>query len=220
MIRINLYDYREDLQRAALQKQAVSAFGLVCAWLLLAVLIWFFEQTKINSIEYDVKQLEDEIKVLDEPVQKVKEMQTKIKRTGEIIVGIQALRNRQQQPAGLLDDLNQFVPNDMWLSDIRQFTKKTLAAKGELIKFEGGSDEIIRIEGYAINDGATAEYARRLEGIDYFQAVILAATELKTDVKNIAYDQVWSFTIYCHRKGKDSKDSKDVKDTKDVKKAD
>lgn len=195
MIKINLLDYGEEVRKVKIQKQTIRAASIVFLWIVAMVFVWAMEQQRTLGLKNEVLELEKQAKALEPRVNAVKEMQKKVKRLTQIVTGIQGLRDGQSQPSRLLDDLNQWLPEGMWLNHIMQIDKRELKRQGRRINFEGGSDDVFEIKGMAFDNRSIAQYIEGLEKVPYFKSVILFSTEQKF----IDATPVWRFFIFCHK---------------------
>lgn len=195
MIKINLLDFNEELKKVQIQKQVVSAASILVLALVLIVFVWAWEQSKNSRLTGEISELDSQINALESQYRVVKKMQKKTKRTNQIIAGIEDLRANQTQPAKLLDNLNQLIPDEIWLERIRIMTKRDVKKSGVTFEFEGGSDEIIEIKGVATQTQAVPLYIERLKKTPYFKTVYLLRIKRET----LGANQTWLFHIYCHR---------------------
>lgn len=218
MIKINLYDYREEVRRIHLQKSVVKGGAIIAGFFALILLSWMFDQSQLFLVKSEIKELEGEVQKLEKDVQVVRTMQAKKKRIETIVGGIEKLREQQLPVTRILTDLNLRVPDDIWLLSIKQKTKKELqkakvpiiliedpaqqaAAKNKkrrkkkagAIKEEVISD-FIEINGQSFEEQAVARYVQQLESIPYFKLAFL----YKTERLLIGANPVYEFVIYCY----------------------
>lgn len=196
MIKINLLDYHEEVQKVQIQRQVVMAASIVIFGVALIALVWVLQQGKIIVLNGEIAELKDKSDQLKPQVAIVNKKKRKIGRIKEIITGIETLRNNQAQPAKLLDDLNRLIPDEIWLERITQTNIAKLKQKGVMIGFEGkAEDMIIGLKGKALTGQAISEYVTRLSQLPYFKSVVLYKMNQQTTGKI----QSRKFQIYCHK---------------------
>ncbi|MFQ5673772.1 MAG: PilN domain-containing protein [Nitrospinales bacterium] len=195
LIKINLYDFQEEVRRIQIQKQLVVAGSIVVVALVLIGFVALSEKQKNFQVSNEIAKLDSQISVLESRYRVIKKMQKKTKRINQIIVGIENLRNNQSQPARFLNDLNQLLPDAIWLKRIDFITKRDAKKSGVNFNFEGGLDEIIEIKGMTIQPKAVTQYVERLKKLPYFKTIHLWGLERK----RVGINQAWLFYIYCHR---------------------
>jgi Tfp pilus assembly protein PilN len=215
MIKINLYDYREELKRSTIQKQVLTSASLVMGFAFLILFSWMYEKSRISRVDMEVKGLQQQVNALQSEVNQVKTMQAKQDRVGTILTGIENLRANQMPATKTLYDVNLSVPDDIWLTKVTQMSKEDLT-KGRVptILIDDSSapgatnnnvnrnantkptatKDFIEIEGHALEDGAVARFVEQLEGIPYFKMVFL----YKTEQTFIGKTKVRKFSIYCY----------------------
>lgn len=216
MIRINLYDYREEIKRIAVQKQVIKAASIVLGAFLLIVASGLIEIVQLDMVEAEVATLDKQIKALDSKVKEVRKMKSRRLRMNQIVAGIESLRNKQMQATRIFSDLNLNVPDSVWLTSITQRTKRDLekkkvptifvqdsAKKGKKRKRKKQNlpYEFLEIRGQALEDHAVATYIEYLESIPYFKVVFLYQTKQVM----IGLTPVREFTIYCYMPEKKKK---------------
>lgn len=196
MIRINLLDYREELERVAVQKKTVVCLGIVSGFILLILVVWVQKQGQIMTMQEEALAVQEKVNALEPQVRVIRKMKVRKRRADQIIKGIEKLRKDQTSPSKMLEDLSGKIPKDLWLDAIRQVDKKYLKSKNIKIVFEEGSQEIIVIEGTALKESVILEYSQYLQRIEYFKSVVMYKIE-KTFLQG---DPVWGFIILCHKK--------------------
>ncbi len=215
MIKINLHDYREELQRIEIQKHVLKAGYIMMLALCLVCLHWMWQKNELTMTQMEVQALDQKVSALEGTVRMVKGMQAKQKRVDTILAGIDNLRTSQMQATEILSDLNQELPEEIWLTGIKQSNRAELARnkiptiffadaskdskkkkKKKSKKKKKGNEpqEFIVITGQALEDQAVARFVDRLELIPYFKMVFLYKTEQKT----IGKTKIREFEIYCY----------------------
>ena len=195
MIRINLFDYRTELQKIQIQKNVLISLAVMLIAVVLVGVNFIDWRMKISVLDTEVTDLESQAQALLPEVNVVRAMKKKEARISHIIQGIEGLRNNQTQPALVLDDINLNIPNKVWFKKIEQTDKATLTQRNIPLVFEGGSDDIVEISGLSMDDQAVARFVEHLEKIGYLKSVVL----YKTEQKLIGVIKVREFTIFCHK---------------------
>lgn len=211
MIKINLYDYREELTRSKIQKQVLMSASLVMAFAFMILGSWLIEKSRISRVDMEVKDLQQQVSALQSEVNLVRGMQAKHKRVGTILTGIESLRANQMPATQTLYDVNLSVPEEIWLTKITQMSREDLkkqrvptilienvatkkANNKNNTNAKTSNKEFIQIEGHALEDNAVARFVERLEKIPYFKMVFL----YKTEQTSIGKTKVRKFSIYCY----------------------
>ena len=195
MIRINLLDYKEELERIAVQKKVVACLGVLFAFFLSIILVWIQKQTQIVVVQEEAAAVQEKVNGLEKQVRAIRKMKVKKRRADQIIEGINNLRKNQTSPSKMLEDLTFDVPKEVWLEAIRQVDKKYLKRKNIDIAFEDGSNEIIIIEGVTLKESSILDYSEKIQNINYYKSVVLYKIE-KTLLNN---SPVWEFVLLCHK---------------------
>ena len=216
MIKINLHDYREELKKSTIQKQALMSASLVMGCVFLILGSFLFEKSRISRVNMEVADLKSQVNALQGEVNLVRAMQAKQRRVGTILTGIEGLRASQMPATQTLYDVNLSVPDEIWLTKITQMNKQDLA-KGKVPTIfidkpvsnvatnskprgaakpspKNAAKEFLLLEGHALEDDAVARFVERLEEIPYFKMVFLYKTELTL----IGRTKVRKFSIYCY----------------------
>lgn len=213
MIKINLFDYREELNRESIQKRVLKSSAIILTVLVMILFSWLFEKSRISRVDMEVRGLEQQVNALQGTVNLVKSMQNKQRRVGTILEGIESLRNDQLPATKILFDVNRGVPETIWLTDIMQMSaselkkkqvptillddvdkKITKSRKAQKATQTSESNEFIQLTGHALEDQAVARFVERLEEIPYFKMVFL----FKTEQVLVGKTPVRKFTIYCY----------------------
>jgi Tfp pilus assembly protein PilN len=196
MIRINLLDYREELERVAVQKKTVASLCVISGFILLIVVVWIQKQGQIITVQEEAVGVQEKVNALESQVRVIRKMKVRKRRADQIIEGIEKLRKEQTSPSELLENLSEKIPKDLWLDAIRQVDKKFLKKKNIQIVFEDGSKEIIMVEGTALKESVILEYSQNLQRVEYFKSVIM----YKIEKTFLLGSSVWKFTILGHKK--------------------
>lgn len=210
MIKINLYDYREELKRISIQKHVLKSASIVAAALFMILFSWLIEKSRISAVDMEVKGLQRQVNSLQGTVNLVKTMQAKRKRVGGVISGIETLRIDQLPATQILFDVNMGLPRAVWLTKVMQMNASDLSSMRVptiLIKTGSGqagpgnakgkkkpAKEFLEVTGYAMEDQSVARFVEGLEEIPYFETVFLFKTERIT----IGDTPVQKFSIYCY----------------------
>lgn len=209
MIAINLYDYRQEIRNVVVQKQVVSALGVVMAIVFLIGINWFVEELQRDKLQNEITGVENKIKDLDGKVKAVQEMQTKMARIEKIINGIRSLKTEQPiSMTRLLEDMSLSLPEGTWLEGIKQAkwdeiekmriplilikdpaTKEKPKTKQEL---EDVTGNFFQIDGKTLSEVGVAQFIEKLEKIPYIKTVILHKFTL--DENRLTR----RFSVYCY----------------------
>ena len=129
MISINLLDYKQELKKIAMQKIIINAIGAVLFFIFIIFVYWCFQKTEIRYRANELNQLEDQVRGLTAQTTKIQSMKLKAKRTEKIIKKINELRANQFQVTQILEDLILTVPDEIWLTSVRQLGVKEIKGK-------------------------------------------------------------------------------------------
>ncbi len=129
MISINLLDYEQGLKKVAMQKIIINAIGAVLFFIFLMVGYWCFQKIEIRYRANELKQLEGQVRGLTTETTKIQSMKLQAKRTKKIIKKINELRANQFQVTQILEDLILPVPDEIWLTSVRQLGVKEVKGK-------------------------------------------------------------------------------------------
>jgi Tfp pilus assembly protein PilN len=218
MIKINLHDYREEVKRSTIQKHVLMSASLAASCVFLILLSFLFEKSQISKVDMEVKGLKVQVNALQAEVNQVRTMQSKQRRVGTILSGIENLRANQMPATQTLYDVNLSVPDAIWLTKITQMSKQELTrgsvptifidnlGAGGAVKnnppatpntanaSNAQAKEFLKLEGHALEDDSVARFVERLEKISYFKMVFLYKTELTM----IGKIKARKFSIYCY----------------------
>ena len=137
MISINLLDYKQELKKIAMQKIIINAMGSVLFFIFLIVTYWCFQKIEIKYRTNELKQLEGQVRELTAQTTKIQSMKFQAKRTEKIIKKINELRANQFQVTQILEDLILPVPDEIWLTSVRQLGIKEIKGKKIPVIFIG-----------------------------------------------------------------------------------
>ena len=129
MISINLLDYEQGLKKVAMQKIIINTIGAVLFFIFLMVGYWCFQKIEIRYRANELKQLEGQVRGLTTETTKIQSMKLQAKRTKKIIKKINELRANQFQVTQILEDLILPVPDEIWLTSVRQLGVKEVKGK-------------------------------------------------------------------------------------------
>ena len=137
MISVNLLDYKQELRKIAMQKIIINAIGSVLFLIFLIVTYWCFQKIEIKYRANELKQLEGRVQELTAQTTKIQSMKLQAKRTEKIIKKINELRANQFQVTQILEDLILPVPDEIWLTSVRQLGIKEIQGKKIPVVFIG-----------------------------------------------------------------------------------
>ena len=142
MIDLNLLDYKQELKKIAMQKIIINAIGSVLFLIFLIVTYWCFQKIEIKYRANELKLLEGQVRKLTTQTTKIQSMKLQAKRTAKIIKKINELRANQFQVTQILEDLILPVPDEIWLTSVRQLGIKEIKGKKIPLIFIGDSKQI------------------------------------------------------------------------------
>lgn len=200
MITINLHDYKQELQKVAIQKLAVKAAGIVIAAIFLIIVYWGYQQIGLGHTKTEIEKLEVLVNALSVQVRTVEKMKKRARRAAEITKEIERLRSGQFQVTQVLEDLVLSVPDEIWLTNVQQITMKELFKRKVPVIFIGNPDELdpkkkkkkrrrtkergptqfIEVKGRVFGQYGDQVLTRYLDGlrkVSYFKEVFLHRTE-------------------------------------------
>ena len=137
MISVNLLDYKQELKKIAMQKILINAIGSVLFLIFLMATYWCFQKIEIKYRTNELKQLEGQVRGLTAQTTKIQSMKLQTKRTKKIIKKINELRANQFQVTQILEDLILPVPDEIWLTSVRQLGVKEIKGKKIPVIFIG-----------------------------------------------------------------------------------
>ena len=142
MISINLLDYKQELERIAMQKIVVNAIGSVLVFILLIGAYWGFQKIEIKYRTAELKEIEVQVRKLTSQTTEIQSMKLQTKRTAKIIKKINELRLNQFQVTQILEDLILPVPDEIWLTSVKQLGLREVKGKQVPMIFIGNPEKI------------------------------------------------------------------------------
>ena len=142
MISINLLDYNGEAKKIAMQKVVVNAIGAIFAVIILIVVYWCFLKIETKYRDIELKELEGQVRKLSAQTTEIQSMKLQAKRTSEIIKKIGVLRSSQFQVTQILEDLILVVPDEIWLTSVKQLGLKEIQNKNIPVIFIGNPKTI------------------------------------------------------------------------------
>ena len=216
MISVNLLDYKQELKKIAMQKIIINAIGSVLFLIFLIVTYWCFQKIEIKYRTNELKQLEGQVRELTAQTTKIQSMKLQAKRTKKIIKKINELRANQFQVTQILEDLILPVPDEIWLTSVRQLGIKEIKGKKIPVIFIGdpkkmktkkkssksknkaqSKQEFLEIRGRLFgkhSDETIVRYLSRLRDSSSFVKVFLH----QTSQQQAGTEAVRDFTFYVY----------------------
>ena len=216
MISVNLLDYKQELRKIAMQKIIINAIGSVLFLIFLIVTYWCFQKIEIKYRANELKQLEGRVQELTAQTTKIQSMKLQAKRTEKIIKKINELRANQFQVTQILEDLILPVPDEIWLTSVRQLGIKEIKGKKIPVIFIGdpkkmktkkklnksknkaqSKQEFLEVRGRLFgkhSDETIVRYIRRLRDSSSFVKVFLHQTSQQQNKTEAVRD----FTFYVY----------------------
>jgi type IV pilus assembly protein PilN len=173
MIRINLLPAREARRRVELRHQLQAAIVVVLAVVGGSVWAYTIQNSELAARQQDLVGVEEEIKRLEEIIKEVQKFETKKTQMEKKVGAIEDLKLKQNRPARLLEDISHSIPDQMWLSSVKD---------------TGGA---LQISGKSFDNVGIAAFMENLERSPSFGTVELI--ESKTEL--MQGRQVVAFTV-------------------------
>jgi type IV pilus assembly protein PilN len=175
MIRINLLPVRAKKKRNTSIYQLVAMSGGVVLTMLIAVIIHFAYQNKIDEQVAKISENDTEIKRLEKIIGEVKELDTQKQRLLNQLSVIDKLEKGKRGPVRVLDEMSTAIPKRVWLTDFKEV---------------GG---VLAMTGAAIDNADISEFMRALQKSPYFSDVNLKFTQ--ADIRDGV--SIYKFQIDC-----------------------
>ena len=210
MISINLLDYNGELKKIAIQKVVVNAIGAIFAVIILIVVYWCFLKIETKYRDIELKELEGQVRKLSAQTTEIQSMKLQAKRTSEIIKKIGVLRSSQFQVTQILEDLFLVVPDEIWLTSVKQLGLKEIQNKNIPVIFIGNpktikskkkqknkkqsKQEFLEVRGRLFgkhSDEIIVNYINRLRESSSFAKVFLHKTNQQREGTNPARDFIF-----------------------------
>ena len=218
MKNINLFDYKQELKRIATQKRVVWAVEIVMLAVFLIIVYCGFQQVEIAYSKTELEKLETRVKSLAAETTKIQSMKMQAKRVTEITEKIRELRAKQFQVTQVLEGLTLSIPDEVWLTSVRQLTlKDVVSMKGPIIFFgdlqqrmpkkgkrgkkkrkKEDRSEFLEVRGRALGEHGNriiTGYVDGLRKVSHFKGVSLHRIQRLLGEA----DPVSEFTLYIHR---------------------
>jgi type IV pilus assembly protein PilN len=158
MIRVNLLPIK-DAERAIGRRQRVSIAVLgLCIALLIMLLPFLYQQSRLRTLDSDIKDVQDQIKRYSVQVKEVTELDRLKKDLETKLRIIEELDEKRVGPARVLSDLSHATPGNLWL-----------------INFDEGNGAAT-LTGTALDNETIARFMRALQESPYFYGVDLVET--------------------------------------------
>lgn len=158
MIRINLLPVRAAQKKEKLRSQIVIALGCLILVVLGCVGAYVHITMKLNEEKAQVAQKQQQIAALKKQIGEVgrfKKLQEELRGKLEVL---DKLKQGRTGPAQYLDELNQVMPEKLWLDS-----------------FSESSGKIV-VQGTALNEKVVAEFMRNLNSSSFFNDINLVQT--------------------------------------------
>ncbi|UCE66165.1 MAG: PilN domain-containing protein [Candidatus Zixiibacteriota bacterium] len=194
MIEINLLPKELQYKRFAISVDKnmvlIIVGGVVIAGLL-AVYSLVFQAGKLNSLERDILQAENETARYSAEIQKIEDISLKKTQILARMSAIQVLDQNRNYWVKLLEDLVRRIPDYVWLTSVEQNP-----SAGARPGTPGAQPVAAKstIEGYSFSLNAFATFLIRLKKSEMFRDIELTSIKLEETEKAKAY----SFKITCN----------------------
>ena len=173
MIRINLLPAREARRRIELRHQFQAAIVAVVVVVGGGVWTYTTQNSELAARQQELAGVEEEIKRLETIIKEVQKFETKKTQMEKKVGAIEDLKLTQSRPARLLEEISHSLPDQMWLS---------------AIKDTGGA---LQVSGKSFDNVGIAAFMENLERSPSFGAVELI--ESKSEL--MQGRQVVAFTV-------------------------
>ncbi|KMP12707.1 hypothetical protein UR09_00520 [Candidatus Nitromaritima sp. SCGC AAA799-A02] len=205
MITINLHDYRLELKKVATQQVVVRAVFIIILAIAFIIAYWGYQNLLLEKAQAEVTELEKEVSKMEPEVKTVDAMKQRSKRASEIMTGINELRVKQFSITRVLEDLTLSIPDEIWLTEVRQMTMENIFKNKVPVIFIGNPKELnpkkkktkkkkkkgdteplefLEVKGRVFGqygDQILAEYVEQLRRIPYFKQVFLQQTRYQIE---------------------------------------
>jgi type IV pilus assembly protein PilN len=161
MIRINLLPFRAARKKENIRRQ-ITVFGLTVVFLLLVLIYYFFSlNSQLSQLKADEQRLQAELVTFEKTLQKISELEKKIKEIKTKLAVIKDLEKGKTGPLRLLDEIAMAVPKDkLWLTSFSE------------------SAGVLKLTGTAMDNETVALFMTNLEKSEHITGVELQSTKL------------------------------------------
>jgi type IV pilus assembly protein PilN len=163
MIRINLLPFRAARKKENIRRQLmIYGLSVVLLFSIMGYTLFYLTST-LNGLKEDEKRIQDELKTHEQTINRIAELENKIKEIRAKLEVIRKLERDKTGPIHLLDEIALAVPREkLWLSSIKE-------TKGSLT-----------MAGTAMDNETVALFMTNLEKSDYISGVDLQSAKLRT----------------------------------------
>ncbi len=176
MIRINLLPYREKEKKEDVKRQTIIFVGILVLLLLSLVGIQVYVNSRIASLEAEIKVAEDKLTVLSKKIGDIEKFKKDKGILERKLAVIGKLEGNRLAPVRRLDEMTRLVPaKDLWLEKMAE------------------TGDVLRLEGVARNSMTVAQFMRNLEGASFIRSVDLISSREK-EISGIKLQQ---FIVTC-----------------------
>ena len=157
MIKINLLGDDTVVDYTGYAVLAGYGASLVVALLVMFVLAGSLSSS-VNDMSLEVESLETRLEQLKKTNKEVRDLEKKKKDLKMKLATLAQLKKNKSGPVRVLDDLNLAMPEQAWLAKVKE------------------TNNVFRIEGFALDDSTVANLMKALEESKYFGQVELVET--------------------------------------------
>lgn len=175
MIRINLLPYREKREKARVAQYLFLSVAVLGLAVVLAMALWIQQGRRIAALEGGVAAARKELEGLKEIANQTQEYEEKLKLLQKKVDLISQLKESQQGPVHILDEISLKLSEDLWLTSLVD------------------QDGLVTLQGYSLSHEGIASFMKSLEGSHYFSNVELLQS--KQESAPGAGEKVLSFTV-------------------------
>jgi len=162
MIRINLLPFRAARKKENIKRQ-ITVYGLTVLLLFTAMGYMFLQlSSTLSNLKTEEKKLQTELAGYQKTIQKINQLEKKIKEIKSKLGVIKTLESNKTGPVHLLDEITVAVPRDkLWLSSFKE------------------SNGSLTLTGTAMDNETVALFMDNLKKSEYISTVDLESTRLR-----------------------------------------
>lgn len=154
MIKINLLGEVEDSNSK--YSTAIAAYA---GSLVILLIVFFFVYTstssRVSELTQQIETLDSELVQLRKKTTEVKEFERMKNDLNNKLLVIATLKKSKRGPVRVMDDLNKSIPDRSWITEINE------------------KENLMALQGFALDNQTISEFMRELEKSKYFQNVDL-----------------------------------------------
>ena len=126
MITVNFYNPNSVLKKISIQKLMVQAVTMIFFSIFIIFAYWGIQQIIITYNKAELKKIEGQVKALAPETTAIQSMKQQTNQIKNKIHEIDQLRARQFQVTEILENLILPIPDDVWLTSIKQIKQEDI----------------------------------------------------------------------------------------------